>query len=153
MSSHAWFPEYFNALLKRLGINLIMLSVTRILFYSLNSSAFPAWQATDFLAGICMDCIAIGIWFIPFYGLSLLPNPYRNSKLYQHFLFALFHITNTIMLMLNLLDIEYFKYTSKRSTADLFTIMGTGDDLSQLIGAFFIDFWWLIALLIILFIG
>lgn len=153
MSSHAWFPEYFNALLKRLGINLIMLSVTRILFYSLNSSAFPAWQATDFLAGICMDCIAIGIWFIPFYGFSLLPNPYRNSKLYQHFLFALFHITNTIMLMLNLLDIEYFKYTSKRSTADLFTIMGTGDDLSQLIGAFFIDFWWLIALLIILFIG
>jgi phosphoglycerol transferase MdoB-like AlkP superfamily enzyme len=54
------------------------------------------------------------------------------------------------MLMLNLLDVEYFKYTSKRSTADLFTIMGTGDDLSQLIGAFLRDFWWLLVTLVVL---
>jgi phosphoglycerol transferase MdoB-like AlkP superfamily enzyme len=52
------------------------------------------------------------------------------------------------MIVLNLLDVEYFKYTSKRSTADLFTIMGAGEDLSQLVGSFFIDFWWLIATLI-----
>lgn len=150
MSLHPWVPEYFYTLLKRLGITLLMLTITRIIFAIVNSGAFPSLIFSDFIAGVWMDCIAIGIWFIPFYGLSLVPNPYRSHKKYQLFLFILFHITNTSMLMLNLLDVEYFKYTSKRSTADLFTIMGTGDDLSQLIGAFFRDFWWLLATLIVL---
>jgi len=150
MSLSPWIPEYFNTLLKRLGITLLMLTVTRIIFSVVNIGAFPSLVFSDFIAGIWMDCIAIGIWFIPFYGLTLIPNPYRSRKGYQLLLLGLFHLTNTFMLALNLLDVEYFKYTSKRSTADLFTIMGTGDDLSQLIGSFFKDFWWLIVTLLAL---
>lgn len=150
MSMQPWIPEYFNTLLKRLGITLLMLTITRIIFVVVNHGAFPSLIFSDFIAGIWMDCIAIGIWFIPFYGLSLFPNHYRSQKRFQTVLLVLFHITNTIMLTLNLLDVEYFKYTSKRSTADLFTIMGAGDDLSQLMGAFIKDFWWLLVTLIVL---
>ena len=150
MSLHPWVPEYFYTLLKRLGITLLMLTITRIIFAIVNHGAFPSLIFSDFIAGMWMDCIAIGIWFIPFYGLSLFPNPFRTNRAYQFILLILFHITNTFMLMLNLLDVEYFKYTSKRSTADLFTFMGTGDDISQLIGSFLIDFWWLLATLAIL---
>lgn len=49
-----------------------------------------------------------------------------------------------LMLAFNLVDVEYYKYTSKRSTADLITILGTGDDFAQLLGAFLRDFWWLL---------
>ena len=127
-----------------------MLTISRILFFSINHTIFPQAQFTDFLAGIWIDAITIGIWFIPYYSLYLFPNPYRNRRFYPIVARSLFHLTNGLMLGFNMVDLEYFRHTSKRSTADLLTIMGTGDDLSQLIGAFLADFWWIIALLLLL---
>ena len=54
------------------------------------------------------------------------------------------------MLALNLMDIEYFKFTKKRSTVDLFTMLSTGSDFSQLATTFVKDFWVLIVVLLIL---
>lgn len=144
------FPDYFIQLLKRLGITLLMMTIVRIIFYSANSNAFSGVVFTDFLAGIWVDAITIGILFIPFYGLSLFPNPFRQRKWYQIILKGVFHIINTLMLAFNLIDVEYFKFTSKRSTSDLFTIVGAGEDFSQLIGTFITDFWWLILIFIVL---
>lgn len=42
------------------------------------------------------------------------------------------------------MDVEYFKFTSKRSTVDLFSILGAGNDFNQLIFSFIKDFWLLI---------
>lgn len=133
-----------------MGITLLMLTITRIIFFISNYQNFQSVNFFDFLAGIWMDCIAIGIWFIPFYGLSLLPQPFRSTRFYKLFLKGLFHLINTLMIAFNLLDVEYFKYTAKRSTSDVFTFVSAGKDLSQLIGAFFVDFWWLLLTLIIL---
>jgi phosphoglycerol transferase MdoB-like AlkP superfamily enzyme len=47
------------------------------------------------------------------------------------------------------MDVEYFKYTSKRSTFDLFTMLGTGSDFGQLWTTFIKDFW----IIILIFIG
>lgn len=47
------------------------------------------------------------------------------------------------------MDIEYFQFTSKRSTADLFTVLGAGEDFSQLVGTFISDSWHLIIFLIL----
>lgn len=143
-------PIHVRQLFLRLGIALAMLSITRIVFYIANSKAFLNVSFGDFLIGIWVDCIAIGIWFIPFYALSLLPHPFRYKKFYTIFLKFLFHLTNGIMIALNLLDIEYFKYTSKRSTADLFSIVNAGSDIAQLFTTFLMDFWWLILFLIVL---
>ena len=48
------------------------------------------------------------------------------------------------------MDIEYFKYTSKRSTSDLFTVLGAGNDFSQLVTSFLRDAWFLLAIFAIL---
>lgn len=144
------FPNYFSQLLKRLGITLLMMSIVRIIFFVANYNAFSGIVWTDFIAGIWVDAITIGIWFIPFYALSLLPNPWRQFKWYQLLLKIIFHITNSILLVFNLIDVEYFKFTSKRSTSDLFTIVGAGEDFSQLAGTFIIDFWWLILVFVLL---
>jgi phosphoglycerol transferase MdoB-like AlkP superfamily enzyme len=133
-----------------MGITLLMLTLTRIIFFISNYQNFQSVSIFDFLAGIWMDCIAIGIWFIPFYALSLIPQPFRNSRFFNYFLKGIFHLTNSLMIAFNLLDVEYFKYTAKRSTSDLFTFVSAGKDLSQLIGTFLVDFWWLLVLLIIL---
>lgn len=144
------FPNYVSQLLMRLGITLLMMTIVRIIFFIANYNAFSGVVYTDFLAGIWVDAITIGIWFIPFYGFSLIPNPWRQKKWYQVVLKSIFHIINTGLLVFNLIDVEYFKFTSKRSTSDLFTIVGAGQDFSQLIGTFAVDFWWLILIFILL---
>lgn len=117
---------------------------SRIVFFVANYDSFPNWQYIDFLTGIWFDCITISIYFIPIYSLFLLPIPIRGYRLHKLFFKFLFHITNALMLFLNLVDVEYFQFTSKRSTVDLFAIVGAGSDVAQLIGTFIKDFWLLI---------
>lgn len=131
-------------LLKRLGITLLMMTITRLIFLFANFNAFKSIGLSDLLAGVWMDAITIGIFFIPFYAFSLLPLPFYSKKGYQLFLKIIFHITNTVIIAFNLIDVEYYKFTAKRSTSDLFSMVSTGNDMSQLLTTFILDFWWLI---------
>lgn len=143
-------PYNVQVLFLRLGITLSLLTITRIIFHLGNIKAFKNVSFSDYFFGFLGDAISVGIWFIPFYGLSLLPVPFRSHKAYRIVLKGLFHLTNGIMLALNLMDLEYFKYTSKRSTSDLFTVLGAGEDFSQLFTTFLSDFWWIILILTLL---
>ena len=150
MDVNRLFPTYLKNLLFQMLISLLMLTITRILFFSLNSHYFSNISILDFASGIWLDCIVIGIWFIPLYGFTMLPNPYRNHKVFEISTSIIFHLTNASLIGLNLLDVEYFKFTLKRSTADLFTLIGTGSDFTQLFWTFVIDFWYLILIFTIL---
>ena len=142
-------PLEIAALLKRLLIPLSFLTVTRIIFFGFNPGKFNGASLMDFIAGIWIDCITVALYFLPFAILFLFPIPWRGYKLHQ-FLLKLLFITTTILLVsMNLMDVEYYSYTSKRSTMDLFAILGAGSDFSQLAFTFLKDFWYLIVLLII----
>lgn len=134
--------------LQRLGIILLMMSFSRLVFFLANSNAFSSATFLDFLYGIWMDAITLGMYGIPFYAFSLLPLAIYKTKWYQVFLKIIFHLTNTIIIALNLIDVEYFKYTAKRSTADLFSLVSTGNDINQLFFTFLLDFWWIILIFI-----
>ncbi|PWH87079.1 LTA synthase family protein [Brumimicrobium oceani] len=150
MNNKALFLTKNIQLLKRLGIILLMMSLSRIIFFIVNSDAFTGVKFYDFLVGIWMDAITIGMYAIPFYIFSLLPFPIYQKKGYQTFLKTIFHITNSVIIGFNLVDVEYFKFTAKRSTADLFSMVSTGNDINQLFVTFMIDFWWLILIYILM---
>lgn len=139
-------------LFQRLGIALLMLTITRLIFVVVNASHFPEIFFTDFLAGIWIDTITIGLYFLPFYILSLLPHPIYSTKWYQKVLAIFFHITNGVLIALNLIDVEYFQFTSKRSTADLFSMMEIGNSWGAMLLSFLEDFWWLFLIFVVLFI-
>lgn len=143
-------PDHVSKLFLRLGIVAMMMYITRILFYVFNSSAFQNIEFIDFFTAIWFDFITIGLFFLPYYVLYLLPFPIRENRFYAAFLKLLFHVTSALLLALNLMDIEYFKYTSKRSTFDLFSLVSTGNDMQQLFTTFLKDFWFLLLFLIIL---
>lgn len=143
-------PTHIKVLLQRLGITLLLLYITRIVFLVFNSSSFNQLGIWDFTISIWFDLITIGLFFIPFYALFLLPIPIRGYKLHKGLFKLIWHLTNALLIALNLLDVEYFKYTSKRSTFDLFSILSAGSDLKQLLTTFIKDFWFLILILIIL---
>lgn len=143
-------PFHVNILIKRLGISLLMLYVTRLIFLAFNSNAFHDLGIIDFLIAFFFDLVTVALFFLPYYTLYLLPIPYRNTRIYQLFFKVIFHVINSVLIGLNLMDVEYFKYTSKRSTYDLFSMVSTGNDFNQLFTTFLTDFWFLIIIYFVL---
>lgn len=138
--------EKDRRLFLQLGIAFLMMTLARLAFFWINKAYFPTAGFSEVLAGMWVDVITIGLAFIPFYFFSLLPFSFTARKRYQIFLAVLFHGTNVFLIGVNLIDAEYFKYTAKRSTADLFAMMQIGNDTTDMMGAFFLDFWWLFGL-------
>src|SRR5690606_10905474 len=63
----------------------------------------------------------------------------------------LFLLSSGIAIALNAIDFEYYKFTLTRTTADLFTTGGLARDIGNLLVAFFVDYWYIIAIAIMLF--
>lgn len=136
-------------LLARLSIVIGLLTVARILFYFFNKESFQEAGIYEFFIAFWYDVITISLYFFPFVIISLIPGENWIEKIRERVLSIYFHLTSILLYALNLMDIEYFKYTSKRSTFDLFTILGAGSDFKQLVFSFISDFW----LIILIFIG
>jgi len=65
-----------------------------------------------------------------------------------------FIIINSLAIGVNLVDVIYFRFTFKRTTADIFKYLDTGEEFSSLIPTFIRDFWYMLliwaALIIVL---
>lgn len=138
-----------KTLIFRLGIIFVMMTLVRILFFAFNKDSFSNVGITEFAVAAWFDWITIALCFLPFIIIHFIPVPINYFKIKEGILKFYFHLVNTLMLSLNLMDIEYFKYTSKRSTFDLFAILGAGNDFSQLAMTFLKDFWILLLFLVI----
>jgi len=135
-------PKKHTIFAFRFLILIVFMSLTRLLFWTINSHHFAKVSSYDFLVGSWFDCITISWLMLPFCILFLLPIPsYKSVNIGTK---VLFFAIVTIVLLLNLMDIEYFKYTGKRSTIDLFDILSAGSDFKQQIGSFISDFWYIV---------
>jgi phosphoglycerol transferase MdoB-like AlkP superfamily enzyme len=146
-------PVHVTRLLLRLGIVLFLLSVIRLLFFYFNRTSFQNAGPGDLFVGFWFDVITVSLFFFPYVILSLFPGKNKVAYWRDKIAGTYYHITATLIYALNLMDIEYFKYTAKRSTFDLFTILGAGSDLKQLIFSFITDFWVLILIFLVILIA
>ena len=127
-----------------------MFTLCRIAFYFSNSEYFTDINIGAFWGGIRFDLTAIVMFNLPLIVLYLIPIPIREHRIYQLALKIIFFLINGFAIGLNLMDLEYFKFTSKRSTIDLLDLAGAGDDLKQLIPVFLRDYWYIILLFILM---
>lgn len=145
-----YFPAYIQALFVRLLVVLLVLTLTRVIFYANNSGAFSNPGVSDWLAGTWFDIVTVALIFLPFIILSVIPVPFRGNRWYRLLQKLAFHIPFLAAVALNLMDTEYFGFTNKRSTADLFAIVSAGNDVGQLLTTFIKDFWLLIVCFILI---
>jgi len=134
-------------LLKRVGWYLLLMQVTRILFYFFNQNSFQHYSFLNFVGGVWFDLITfclIGSIYIFFVSL---PFKFKTQRIYQLATRIIFNILLMSCLALNLVDVEYFKHSNKRSNIDLFAIMSKGSDFKQQIIPFLRDFWFLFVFL------
>lgn len=130
-------------LCKRLILVLIIYQLSRLLFYFNNTFVFQSAGLTEFIGGLRFDLSAV------FYTNALIilghtiPGEFKYKDIYQSILKILFVLINTIFIATNFIDIEYFKFTSRRSTFSLITASGMEGDLVRLVPVFLKDYWWI----------
>ena len=141
-------PNYLIRFILKAGIFILLFTLCRLVFLIFNTNSFPVVYFTDFLAGIWFDTVTTAIVFLPLIALEIFPNKWRGNKWIQLLLLLAFHITLFLCILINLIDVEYFKFSASRSTSSLFTMLSFGNDFAQQIPSIVSDYWYLLLILI-----
>ena len=133
--------KYLYTFSLRICILLCLYTSSRIFFFINNKITFTDVRLIEFVEGIRFDISALFYINIPLFILLLLPNNLRTNIYYQRITNYLFYIVNIPFIILNNIDIEYFKFTQKRSTTDLLQLLSLGDDAKNIIPQYIKDYW------------
>jgi len=125
----------------------VFLFLSRAIFYAFNIKYFAGVPSREemwiFWHGTRFDVAAILMLNLPFIAMYLLPFRFREKKGYLLTADIYFYVVNILALMLNFIDIIYFRFTLKRVTADIFTYLQVGGDFDKLLPQFLKDFWYI----------
>ena len=145
---------HITTLLKRLGIVLGLFTSSRIIFYLFNADLFPEVTLPRFLlimlVGLPYDVVAILAINVVFIMLHAIPNPWRDGKGYQAALKVLFYLFNGAALILEAGDFIYYEFAQQRTSTH---ILGLINDIPGLVPQFLSDFWYLLAIIVVLTVG
>jgi phosphoglycerol transferase MdoB-like AlkP superfamily enzyme len=140
----------YIVLFMKLLVVLLLFFLSRIFFYLFNLSYFSGVGFLDlmklFFFGGRFDITAILIINLPIIVLYALPFRFRYKKGYQIVANGYFYVINIVGLMANFIDLIYFRFTLKRTTADIFSYLGVGGDFNKLIPQFLKDFWYVLVI-------
>ncbi|GAB4287875.1 MAG: alkaline phosphatase family protein [Marinilabiliales bacterium] len=141
------YYKHIILLFKRLLAAIITFQLSRILFLLFNYNGFDGnfYNALKILFyGFRFDWYTIVLINSVFIILHILPGNFKNNFNFQKFLKYLFFITNAAALLLNFIDIEYYKFIGKRSTSDFFTLIITGSEVWDQLPIVLKNFWYII---------
>jgi glucan phosphoethanolaminetransferase (alkaline phosphatase superfamily) len=126
---------------RRILILLALYSTSRIYFYLNNRETIDTHYFLEFIAGLRFDISALVYINIPLFILLFLPHNLRWGRNYHKLTNWFFYAVNIPFLLMNNVDIEYFKFTQKRSTADFFQLISLGNDAKNIIPQYLKDYW------------
>jgi phosphoglycerol transferase MdoB-like AlkP superfamily enzyme len=139
---------HIRLLLHRLALALIFFQLARLLFFLLNAASFAQYGflpvLSTFFYGLLFDISAVAYVNLLLVFFSIVPIPLRSHSYYQAALKVVFVLTNFAAFVVNVIDVEYFKFTSKRTGTELFT---TQNDIGALWADYVKDYWYLALLL------
>ena len=139
--------SYFKMLAQRVAIAFLVSTICRLVFYIYNVHNFVGNPLNAFFQGLRFDAVSVTYCFAPMIILSLLPLPWRRTKIYQGIIEFTFYLGIILTIVPNFVDTISYHFTVKRSTADVLQFAATGDDASKVIPDFIKDNWYLVLLL------
>jgi uncharacterized sulfatase len=130
--------QIFYALLCVMGLY----SIERLFFFVFNLQVFSDVEITEiffsFIHGLRFDMATLTMLNIPIILLSLVPRKILPDFIYRPLTLASFMILNLPSLLANLGDIEYYKFTGRRSTAEIFDFH---NEAQAQFGQFVFNYW------------
>jgi phosphoglycerol transferase MdoB-like AlkP superfamily enzyme len=142
--------QLLKLLIRRILIVFAVYQISRILFLIFNSANFSNLDITTFLGGALFDLSAIGFINLLFILLHLFPGNFKYRNGYQNSLKIGFYVINLIFIATNFVDLEYYKFTGRRSSFGLITAKGMEHEIGGLIISFLQEFWYILVGFILL---
>ena len=133
--------NYLKTFLTRIVYLLGLYALSRFFLFVNNLDSFSTVSVFEFLEGIRFDISALFYINIPLLILLLFPTNFRKRNGYKQFLNILFYAVNIPFIILNNVDIEYFRFTQKRSTIDFFQLLQLGEDAKNIMPQYLKDYW------------
>ena len=145
MSGFAWQGNIYRALIFRLGSMLLLLTFCRLGFFFFNRSFFPEVDFFHLLyllkGGLIFDLATLLYFNILYILLMVVPLDFRFSRPFQSGMKYFFIVTNGVALGANVIDFIYYRFTLRRTTADVFVQFENETNMGGLWLKFFIDYW------------
>lgn len=138
------------ALVLRLLLALFLFMLCRICFFIYNISYFPETTTFNFLrimwGGLQFDLAAVLYINMILLVLSILPIDLRFRQGYQSVIKFSYYTLNGLAVAFNVMDMIYYRFTLRRTTADVVDQFENETNLFSLFVKFFIDYWYGIVL-------
>ncbi|MBK8847340.1 MAG: hypothetical protein IPO27_12665 [Bacteroidetes bacterium] len=134
----------YKLLLKRILLLQVVYLVLRLLFVVFNFAFLDTASSNIcmlFVHGVRFDMAAIIYTNVLFILMHLFCFGLFHNKVFQHLLFTLFLLCNTVFFAFNFIDLAYFPFSHKRSTMDALRIWTMGTDTGNNLTDMAIDFW------------
>lgn len=142
----AWRNNIYLALLLQMLLSMGLLTLCRLGFFFFNQSFFPEVTAGQLLklmlGGLVFDLTTVLYVNMLFILLMMLPLKIRFHRYYRVSLKYLFLITNGLALAANVSDFIYYRFTLRRTTADVFLQFKNETNMAGLWIKFFLDYWY-----------
>jgi hypothetical protein len=136
----------YVVMILRLALAMFLFTLCRIGFYLFNTNYFPGITASEFLqifyGGLRFDLTAVLYINALNILLTVIPFDFRFNKVYQSILKYLFFVLNGIAIAANVADFIYYRFTLRRTTADIFDEFDEGPGAGNLFFRFLIDYWY-----------
>jgi phosphoglycerol transferase MdoB-like AlkP superfamily enzyme len=136
----------YIVLVLRFLLAMLLYTLCRLGFYVFNKSYFTDVTADDmlriFVGGLRFDLSAVLYTNALVILLSIIPLQVRFHPVYQRIVMWLFYIFNGIALAANVSDFIYFRFTGRRTTADVFKQFENEQNMGSLWLSFLMDYWY-----------
>jgi phosphoglycerol transferase MdoB-like AlkP superfamily enzyme len=143
---HLW------SLFKRIAFILVLFTIARLIFFLVNLSVFKPLDVSQivksFFYGIRFDFIAVFYLNLVFISFHLFCFQLLDKSIFRKILKGLFIFVNAVLLLFNIIDIVYFKYTGKRSGWEMIEMLQTSTDTTEMLPVYLAHYWYLALLLI-----
>jgi phosphoglycerol transferase MdoB-like AlkP superfamily enzyme len=126
---------------------MVIFSICRIFFFLVNKSYFTDVDFTHFLTllkgGIQFDLTALLYTNLLYMVMQFIPFKFRYNKTYQQLAKWVFMITNSLVIIINCMDIPFFRFTNRRTTSTIFSEFENENNLLKIIFEGIFNYWYI----------
>ena len=136
---------FFKNFLQKILLLIAIYFLSRFCFLINNYSSFNFFDEVSFFS-ILIECIRFDLSILLYINslvlfLILIPINLRVKKWYRTLVNTIFLIVNIPFIILNNIDIEFFKFNQKRITSDFIDLLLLGNDTIQILPSYLLNYW------------
>ncbi|MDR1984302.1 MAG: sulfatase-like hydrolase/transferase [Prevotellaceae bacterium] len=144
-------------LLYNLLLMLVIYYICRIFFFLVNKSYFPDVTPAHFLTllkgGLQFDISALLYSNVIYITMQIIPFRFRYNYIYQNVAKWIFIVVNSFAIIINSVDIIYFRFTNRRTTSTVFSEFQNENNMFKIVANGMFEYWYvtLFAVVVIFF--